>query len=852
MNRRITRWAILVMLAATPVAAAERQATTPQQIRVAQGFEVELLRSAQEGEDSWISMSFDSEGRLVVGLDSVGIGRLALDEEGVPFERIDDQLRHCRGVLCVGDSLYVSATDSNAIVRLVDRDRDGRYEAREQLAELDYRSRYGHGPNQLALGPDGMLYLVCGNDVSFPRATAADSPYGDPREDWVLPNPHDLGHDQRVGYIARIDPQRGHWEIIAGGFRNQVDVAFSEAGEMFTWDADMEWDVGLPWYRPTRINHVVPGGEYGWRWGTGKWPAYYADSLPSTLDTGLGSPTGLLFVHSPRFPARMHDTLLAADWQHGRMLLVDLVPEGASYRAQSQVFLEGTPLNIADMQLGPDGWLYFITGGRGSQSGLYRVRYRAADESGADESGAAPIELAPPPAVSENQRRRAAEAAQQRQQLIALYRGSDPAAVDAIWPHLGSEDRWLRFTARVALERQPLEAWRERVLSAPPGAAQLNGLLAMARIAPCEAQTDVHRIVAALPWSELSESDQLTALRVLEVSISRHGEPTPTEARRIAELLLPLHTSRSVAVRQEVGQLLVVMLGSGAIDAVLSMLQAASTQEEQIRHARTLANLSSGWSDVQAERYLEWLTQSSGMRGGRLVQETREHLRSDFVAALNDAQRDVFAERIARLESSPPQPVPLVQSEFVRNWTVAELIDEATVQKSARSIDSARAAVAKASCLRCHTIRGEGTSTGPDLTAVGQRFDERALLESIVAPSQVIDPKYQETAYLLTTGQIVTGRAQQVSAEVIQVETNGMTGEAIAVRREEIEEVRPAPTSPMPDGLLDGLTREEILDLLAYLKAGGDPDHPLLTSTSPRPSEGAREEQTPVLGTPEP
>lgn len=828
----------LCLICSMPAVAAERQATTPEQIRVAQGFKVELLRSAQEGEDSWISMSFDAQGRLVLGLDSLGIGRLALDEEGIPFERVDDQLRHCRGVLCVGDSLYVSATDSNALVRLVDRDHDGRYEARERLAELDYRSRYGHGPNQLVLGPDAMLYLVCGNDVSFPSAAAADSPYRDPREDWVIPNPHDLGQDQRVGYVVRIDPQTDRWELVAGGFRNQVDVAFNAAGEMFTWDADMEWDVGLPWYRPTRFNHVVPGGEYGWRWGTGKWPAYYADSLPSTLDTGLGSPTGLLFVLSPRFPARMHDALLAADWQHGRMLLVDLVPDGASYRAQAQVFLEGTPLNIADMQFGPDGWLYFITGGRGSQSGLYRVRYRGSDESEPAEaaSGSATIDLAPPPAFSADQRQRAAEAHQQRQQLVRFYRGDDPAAVDLIWPHLASDDRWLRFTARIALERQPLEAWRERVLRDSPGMGQLSGLLALARVAPAEAQADVHQTVAALPWSELSESDLLAALRVLEVSISRHGPPVSTETRQIANSLLPLHTSRSMAVRQEVGQLLVVLLGAEAIDPVLAMLDAAATQEEQIRHARTLANLSSEWSDAQAERYLEWLAQSSGMRGGNLMQEVRDHLRNDFLAALNETQRGTFAERIARLES-PPEPTPLIPSEFVREWTVAELVEDAAARKPARSLEDARAAVAKASCLRCHTIRGEGTSTGPDLTAVGQRFDERALLQSIIMPSQVIDPKYQQTAYLLTSGQIVTGRAQQVSAEVIQVESDGITGESVAVRREEIEEVRPAPTSPMPDGLLNGLTREEILDLLAYLKAGGDPKHPLLTSTSPSRSE---------------
>ena len=45
------------------------------------------------------------------------------------------------------------------------------------------------------------------------------------------------------------------------------DVAFNEDGEMLTFDADMEWDAGAPWYRPTRINHIISGADYGWRRG---------------------------------------------------------------------------------------------------------------------------------------------------------------------------------------------------------------------------------------------------------------------------------------------------------------------------------------------------------------------------------------------------------------------------------------------------------------------------------------------------------------------------------------------------------------------------------------------------------
>ena len=96
-------------------------------------------------------------------------------------------------------------------------------------------------------------------------------------------------------------------EMVAGGFRNPYDFTFTSDGEMFTSDADMEWDIGAPWYRPTRLLHVTAGGEYGWRSGWATWPAYYLDSLPATADTGPGSPTGMAYYDHTAFPARLQN-----------------------------------------------------------------------------------------------------------------------------------------------------------------------------------------------------------------------------------------------------------------------------------------------------------------------------------------------------------------------------------------------------------------------------------------------------------------------------------------------------------------------------------------------------------------
>src|SRR5581483_11820633 len=139
--------------------------------------------------------------------------------------------------------------------------------------------------------------------------------------------------------------------------------------------SDMEWDWGLPWYRATRIIHAVPGGEYGWRSGSAKMPSYYEDTLPPALEVGLGSPTGIEFGTASDFPRKYREALFAQDWAYGRLFAVHITPEGSTYTAQAEVFLKGKPLNLTSMAFGRDGAMYFITGGRGTQSGLYRVSF---------------------------------------------------------------------------------------------------------------------------------------------------------------------------------------------------------------------------------------------------------------------------------------------------------------------------------------------------------------------------------------------------------------------------------------------------------------------------------------------
>lgn len=807
---------ISLVLLAEPVLAAERDATPVSQISISPGFQMELLRSAQPGEGSWISMTFDPNGRIILGDDVSGLLRVTLGEtpELTTVERLagTEQFKHCRGVLYAHDSLYLCETNGRGIFRLKDLNGDGDFEDVQLLVPLVYQSRYGHGANQLRLGPDGMIYVAIGNDVFYPEKRSPDSPYLKTENDWLLPNPRDGAPDPRSGCVLKMSPDGSELTVLCGGLRNQVDIDFNSDGELFTWDADMEWDVGLPWYRPTRINHIVSGGEYGWRWGTGKWANWFPDALPSNLDTGLGSPTGIAFGTRSNWPNRYRDSLYAADWQHGRLLRIELTEKGASYLGTYEVFAEGTPLNICDIEFGPDGSLYFITGGRGSQSGLYRIRMT-------EEIPGATEEL---PKSKETAQARAV-----RRELESLHVTIAPDRVSDIWSHLGSDDPWVRFAARLALEHQPLESWRNRVQEEPDSRARHAALMALARTGQPSDQKLIFSGIGE--WEDFPDDpdELLWKLRTLQLTLIRQGLPDAAQRASLLDILHRLPPSNRFSVNWLLGELLVALESPRAVEFLVGKLSSAGTQEEQVQYVKTLMQAKSGWTPHSRQAVLNWLNQNKQLPGGRLVNATLAGFREDFALSFTEEERKTFSQQLEQLALPPGDSegsAPLVSRPFVREWTVDELMTALnSLDQTSRNPEAGRQLLSQALCLRCHQFGDRGSHVGPDLTNVGKRFDRRALLESIITPSLQIDPKYSNSIYELEDGQIISGRAALVLRDQITVEVDQLTGKTVVVPRAAILESKLSPVSPMPTGLLNHFSQEEIADLISYLQGGESP-----------------------------
>jgi hypothetical protein len=261
------------------VAAAEGAHT--KRFTVARDFHVERVLK-NEATGSLIAMTFNEWGEILASRER-GPLLLVVDKnkDGIPetVTTYCDKVTSSQGILALNGEVFVvgDGPQGAALYRLADEDRDGK--AEKVTALVEFEGPMGeHGPHAPALGPDGLIYVIVGNHTGVKKAFDPQSPYRHSYEgDLPLPKYEDAsgqiaGTKAPGGMVIRTDADGSFVQLFAGGLRNAYDLSFNERGDLFTCDSDMEWDLGLPWYRPTRVNQLASGAEFGWRSGWSPWP----------------------------------------------------------------------------------------------------------------------------------------------------------------------------------------------------------------------------------------------------------------------------------------------------------------------------------------------------------------------------------------------------------------------------------------------------------------------------------------------------------------------------------------------------------------------------------------------------
>lgn len=824
---------LLLALPLAPAAARGLGATPADAFRVPEGFKVELLYEVPAKEQgSWVSLTVDPQGRLVACDQYGSLYRVTLKDGAAPdIEKLETGIGAAQGLLFAFDSLYVNVNDQSGkfaggIYRLQDTNGDGNFDKTEHIVPMNNGGE--HGPHALILSPDGERIFFCaGNNTNIPEAIGSYRVPQNWSEDHLLGRmPDARGHNANRmapgGFVASMDPDGKNLEVIATGFRNEYDIAFNPVGELFTYDADMEWDVGTPWYRPTRVNHVISGGEFGWRNGTGKWPAYYPDSFGAAVDIGPGSPTGICFGTGAKFPAKYQRALFIADWSYGNIFAVHLDENGSTYGGNYETFATAAPLPVTDMVVHPeDGSLYFAIGGRRTQSGLYRVRY-----VGSESTEPAPIETT----------RDAAALRQLRHSLEVFHKApadavESAAAINAALPNLGHSDPGVRFAARIALEHQPVDLWREKVLSLDNNHARIIGAVALARNGAADDSGKIVESLAGIKWSGLSAQAKLDLLRAYGLTFVRTAPPTPQQSEKVVAQLDSHFPANDGRINRELAGVLVYLKAPGVVERTVKLLNESPSQEDQIHYAFVLRDLPEGWNDETRKAYFGWFNQAASARGGMSFGGFLENIRKAAAGTLSEKDRETYAELLKPAQPRDPM-ADLEPREFVQKWTVESL--ESTLADDSHKFDFERGKqmFAAAQCYKCHRMGVSGGILGPDLTGAGGRFSPKDLLTAIIEPNKEISDQYAATQFLTVSGRAVTGKVINMNGNNLQVLTNLLDPSSLtSVNRDDIELMRPAPNSLMPAELLDTLNKEEIMDLLGYLRAGGNPDSPIYGST---------------------
>lgn len=795
-----------------------QEATSVDKIRIADGFKIERIYNVPITEQgSWVSLTSDEKNRLIASDQYGKLYRItppAIGSDEAPVvELIDVNLGMCQGLLCAFDSLYAvvngDAGQGAGLYRVRDTNGDDMYDEVTLLRKIEGGGE--HGPHAVILSPDGKSLFVCGgNHTKIPNPERSRVPRNWD-EDQLIPSMPDAGgHAVGIrapgGWICQTDPEGKEWELYASGFRNEYDIAFSLEGELFTYDADMEWDVGSPWYRPTRVNHVTSGAEYGWRTGTAKWPAFYPDSLGSVVDIGPGSPTGIVFGTGAKFPQAYQRSLFISDWSYGIIYAVHMEADGSTYRGTAERFVSAPALQVTDMVVGPnDGALYFAIGGRRTQSGLYRVTYVGSDST----DPAAPLALT--------------ELQQERRRLETLHTTPDPSAVSIAWSYLDHEDRTMRYAARIALEHQDVARWRDH-LSTP--ITPQNAIQASIALARCGEPADQARVLAALGQFEaagLSKSDQLDMMRAYGLAAIRLGGATEELRAAVIGQFDSLYPSNDATLNRELCRLLVAVEAPSVVARTLELLAAAPTQEEQIHYAYCLRVLGGGATLEEREAYFGWFNRAAALRGGNSFSGFIANIRKEAIERLSEEDRTAIKPVLDALPQNVDALAELRARALVQDWEVADLFstDESVFEN--RDIENGRRVFATAQCYKCHRFQGEGGLVGPDLTAAGRRFNQQNLLEALIEPSKVVSDQYQATLFVMDDGQQIAGRVINLNGENYLVQQDMMNPGALTpVNSKFVEEMAPSPVSMMPDGLLDTFTRDEVYDLIAFIRSATD------------------------------
>ena len=819
-------------------------------LNVPPGFEVDLVYKVDKKKyGSWIAMAFDGKGRLTVSdQGKAGTFSIEIPKPGQDFDESKIKKLNVKssqwGMLYAFGHLYMMGNRTFSRAKVLP---NGELGPTEFLCKMAGGGE--HGPHSIVVSPDGKsLFVIAGNATKPPAFE-----YSRIRTNWkddVLLKNYAYGHMSHGkapgGWVMKISPDGKKREMHNMGYRNPVDFGLNRDGELFVYDADMEWDIGAPWYRPTRVNHAVSGGESGWRATSKKWRKYFPDTVGSVVDVGPGCPTGVIAGTKAKFPTHYRDALFICDWTFATMFSIHLKPNGSSYIGEKREFISNTKgsLALTDVDVGPDGNMYFCVGGRGGQSSLYRVSYK----------GSASTELSKLDTTSVH-----AKARKTRHMLEEFHGHPDPKAIDTAWPYLSSKDYHLRYAARIAIEWQDPQSWAEKAYSEKSDLAAVHALLGLARSDLKGSLKPSIKRLLEVEFENLDKTGKLALIRTYAVVMSRGGKPEDDQIKAIGDQLDPHYPAKDDNLNEELCRVLCYLQHPSVVKKTVALMQTTkanvpdfdaevmkrnkgyggrilSSMESNpnilnIHFLFCLKDVQDGWTMEYRKSYLGELKTLMTKKGGNMFTGYIQKIRESAIASVPEKDKVYLQYLMGEIKSIDISKLPKAKGPGVA-WTVDSAVKMLNEEPLVgRSLANGKKMFSAGLCVACHRFGMEGGGSGPDLTNLAKRSDYKSILESTLQPNLVVSDQFEQHELKMKDGSVVMGRIVVDEKDSYSLVQSGLEPLKLKkVKKSEVASKKGSKISMMPGGLINSMNAEELKDLVAYFVSGGDPRHKVYRS----------------------
>jgi uncharacterized repeat protein (TIGR03806 family) len=739
------------------------------------------------------------------------------------------------------------------------KDRDWECDPGSELAILVWKSA-GHDGGDLAFGADGMLYIASGDGTSDSDTRDAGQDVGNLLAALIRIDvdhaadgrPYSVPADNPFVNLAGARP-----EIWAYGFRNPWRMCIDErSGDIWVGNNGQDqWETAYL---------VRRGDNFGWSVYEGSHPFYLqrrrgpTPIVPPTIEhphSQFRSLTGGVVYRGPKLP-ELDGAYIYGDYSTGKIW-------GARHRdgklAWSQE-LADTTLQIAAFRVDQRGELLIVDHG----GGIYRLVPNPPQ----------PNPVAFPTRLSETGLFSSVPRQQPEPGLI-------PFAVNAPgWADGATAQRWLALPDESRIGYTSSRGWNfdngtalVQTLSLAPRSGQSSGR-------PVETRLLVRRQNEWTGYSYRWLDDLSDALLVSSNGDERSLPLTAQAAASSSRWRFPSRTEclacHSRAANYVLGMSEPQMnrdfdYGHGPVNQLRALEQMGALSGPLPKPPEQLTRLVNPYDatqplDARARSYLHANCSACHVPAGggnaqleleittppeatRLFEVRPQHdtfnIANAMLVAPGKPDQSVLLHRLSRRGRGqmPPLVSGLVDQQavalfrewigqmqptrtFVQNWTMDDFLPSLAHTSRQRSLASGKAVFRDVGCGQCHRFHGEGGTVGPDLTGLARKQTAQQLLESILQPSKAIADAYANVLLETDDGVILTGRIEKEDDLAIVVRTGPLLAETTTISKRRIRQRSLSPVSNMPEGIVNVLQRDEVLDLLAYLVAEPGQDSP--------------------------